>query len=240
MAIEIISVDKASPAEKAGILAGDKLVSINKNKIADVLDYRFYMTEKKLSVDIIREGKELCIFLTKGEYDDLGLQFETYLMDKQHSCKNKCIFCFVEQLPKGLRQSLYFKDDDSRLSFLFGNYITLTNCTEQDIERIIKMRISPINISVHTTDPDLRVKMMANPAAADSLRFIPMLTKAGIKVNTQLVVCPGYNDGEQLKKTLSDGNAIQKSLRRSRLPVRSSLRKCIRSWNGILTIDTDF
>lgn len=142
--------------------------------------------------------------IKKAEYDDIGLDFETYLMDKQHSCKNKCVFCFIDQMPPGMRESLYFKDDDSRLSFLFGNYITLTNLTDADIDRIIEMHISPVNVSVHTTDPALRVAMMKNPNAAGSLRYIERLAKAGIRINTQLVLCPGWNDGEALAKTLAD------------------------------------
>ena len=130
--------------------------------------------------------------------------FDTYLMDQKHSCKNKCIFCFIDQLPKGLRESLYFKDDDSRLSFLFGNYITLTNITEHEIERIIKMHISPINISVHTTNPELRVKMMTNKNAGKALDVIKRFNDAGIKMNSQLVLCPGYNDGAELERTLND------------------------------------
>ncbi|MEG1942523.1 MAG: DUF512 domain-containing protein, partial [Angelakisella sp.] len=125
-------------------------------------------------------------------------------MDRQHHCKNKCVFCFIDQLPKGLRDTLYFKDDDSRMSFFFGSYVTLTNMTEEEVRRIIKMRISPINISVHTTNPDLRVKLLANPNAAKSLDYIPMLTEAGIKVNTQLVLCPQLNDGEELRRSLTD------------------------------------
>ena len=134
----------------------------------------------------------------------MGLTFETYLMDKQRSCKNKCVFCFIDQLPKGMRQSLYFKDDDSRLSFLFGNYITLTNLTEHEISRIIKMHISPVNISVHTTNPELRVQMMKNKHAGEVLGVIDRLNEAGIKMNCQLVLCPDYNDGEELEKTLAD------------------------------------
>ena len=208
MPVKILSVDKNSPAQKAGIKSGDIIVSINGHKIRDVLDYRFYMTEKKL--DIALESGILTV--KKGEYDDLGLEFETYLMDKQHSCKNKCIFCFVDQMPKGMRDSLYFKDDDERLSFLFGNYITLTNLNDEDIQRIIDMHISPVNISVHTTNPELRVKMMANPKAATSLKYLKALTEAGIRVNSQLVLCPGINDGEELKRSLEDLSSMYPNL----------------------------
>lgn len=208
MPVKILSVEKNSPAHKAGIKSGDIIVSINGHKIRDVLDYRFYMTEEKL--DIALESGILTV--KKDQYDDLGLDFETYLMDKQHCCKNKCIFCFVDQMPKGMRDSLYFKDDDERLSFLFGNYITLTNLTDDDINRIIEMHISPVNISVHTTNPELRVKMMANPKAATSLKYLKTLTDAGIKVNSQLVLCPGINDGEELKRSLNDLSSMYPNL----------------------------
>ncbi|MBQ1183786.1 MAG: radical SAM protein, partial [Clostridia bacterium] len=163
MAVVIKGVEKGSFAEKAGIKPNEILCELNGNEIVDVLDYRFYQNETVLSVKVqSTDGTVRSVTVKKPEYDELGLEFETYLMDKQHSCKNKCIFCFIDQLPKGMRESLYFKDDDSRMSFLFGNYITLTNLTEHEIERIIKLHISPVNVSVHTTDPDLRVKMMGN------------------------------------------------------------------------------
>ena len=204
MSVTIAGVAPGSPAAEKGLLPGDILDTINGEAIRDVLDYRFYITDTRLSLSLRRGGVPFTVALSKEEYADLGLEFDSYLMDRQHTCRNKCIFCFVDQLPRGLRDSLYVKDDDSRMSFLFGNYVTLTNLTEEDIRRIIKMRLSPINISVHTTDPALRVKMLKNPAAADSLRFLPMLAEAGIRVNAQLVLCPGINDGEALKKSLSD------------------------------------
>lgn len=205
MPVVIQSVDPHSYGEKAGIKAGDTLLRVNGNSIADVLDYRFYITETKITLDLVDgKGTAYSARIKKGEYDDIGLEFETYLMDKQHTCKNKCIFCFVDQMPKGMRETLYVKDDDSRMSFLFGNYITLTNLTDEEISRIIKMRISPVNISVHTTDPALRVKMMANPRAASSLEYLKRLCDGRIKVNTQLVLCPGINDGPALEKTLED------------------------------------
>ena len=205
MAVKITGIVPGSPAAKAGIQPGDVLISINKNPIVDVLDYRFYMTDIHLELLLHNEAKELrTVSVRKGEYDDLGLEFETYLMDKQMGCRNKCIFCFVDQTPKGMRPSLYFKDDDTRMSFLFGNYTTLTNLKDGDIERIIKMHISPINISVHTTNPELRVEMMGNPSAGEKLRYIKMLTDGGIKVNSQLVLCPGINDGEELERSIRD------------------------------------
>ncbi|RGX56043.1 DUF512 domain-containing protein [Anaerotruncus sp. AF02-27] len=212
MPVLIQSVERRSYAERAGIRPGDTLLTIDQNPVNDVLDYRFYMTNPVIELHLLRGGAAYSAQIKKGEYDDIGLEFETYLMDKQHSCKNKCIFCFVDQMPKGMRETLYFKDDDSRMSFLFGNYITLTNLTDADIDRIIKMHISPVNVSVHTTDPALRVRMMKNPNAAGSLRYLKRLTDAGIKVNTQLVLCPGYNDGEALEKSLNDLGVLYPNL----------------------------
>lgn len=205
MSVRIFSVEPKSLCDKKRIKTGDTLVSINGNEIGDVLDYKFYASEQKLSMVIKKpKGKIKTVKITKGEYEDLGLGFETFLMDNQRHCSNKCIFCFIDQLPKGLRESLYFKDDDARLSFLFGNYITLTNLEDKDVERIIKMHISPVNISVHTMNPDLRVKMMNNPKAGSSLKHIERFAKAGIKINTQLVLCPGINDGDELEYSLNE------------------------------------
>lgn len=209
MSVVISGVERRTPAAVARIKASDVLVSINGNDIMDVLDYRFYQNEKELDIVYLRNGKSVLVRVCKDEYEELGLLFDTYLMDEQRSCKNKCIFCFIDQMPPGMRDSLYFKDDDSRLSFLFGNYITLTNITEHEIERIIKMHISPINISVHTTDPALRVKMMNNRFSGDALSVISRFNDAGIKMNFQLVLCPGINDGEQLKKSLEDLTALE-------------------------------
>ena len=205
MAVKIFDVTTGSHADKAGIKKGETLLSINSNEIVDVLDYRFYQVNRKLTLEVEDENKNVrTIEMTKGEYEEIGLEFETYLMDKQHSCRNKCIFCFIDQLPKGMRESLYFKDDDSRLSFLFGNYITLTNITEHEIDRIIKMHISPINVSVHTTNPELRCKMMNNRFAGDTLKYLKRFADAGITLNCQIVSCPGINDGDELVKTLTD------------------------------------
>ena len=205
MAVKIFDVTTGSHADKAGIKKGETLLSINSNEIVDVLDYRFYQVNRKLTLEVADEDKNVrTIEMTKGEYEEIGLEFETYLMDKQHSCRNKCIFCFIDQLPKGMRESLYFKDDDSRLSFLFGNYITLTNITEHEIDRIIKMHISPINVSVHTTNPELRCKMMTNRFAGDTLKYLKRFADAGITLNCQIVSCPGINDGDELVRTLTD------------------------------------
>lgn len=212
MAVLIGEVEKGSPAARAGLMPGDTLLSINQHEIKDVLDYRFYMVERRLRLSLLRAGKPYEAVVRKGEYEELGLEFETYLMDRQQNCKNKCIFCFIDQMPPGMRDTLYFKDDDSRMSFLFGNYITLTNLTPDDFERMIKMHISPVNVSVHTTDPDLRVEMMKNPNAARIMDDLRLLTRAGLKVNTQLVLVPGVNDGQALARSLDDLGSLAPNL----------------------------
>ncbi len=204
MSVKISAVTPHSAAFRAGIKAGEELVALNGNKIVDVLDYRFYQLETHLDVTVVGEDGERTVKATKTEYEELGLEFDTYLMDKERSCKNKCIFCFIDQLPKGMRESLYYKDDDSRLSFLFGNYITLTNLTQHEIDRIIKMHISPVNISVHTTNPELRCKMMNNRFAGESLNIMEKFADAGLTLNCQLVICPTINDGDELKRSLND------------------------------------
>src|SRR5699024_3112795 len=166
-------------AQGLGIRPGDELVAITGHEMGDVLDYRFFETEKELRVELTREGKPLQVELMKPQYASLGLEFDSYLMDKQRSCRNKCVFCFIDQLPRGMRETLYFKDDDDRLSFLFGNYITLTNIDDREIDRILQMRISPINVSVHTMDPQLRCRMMGNRFAGDSLRHLYRLAQGG-------------------------------------------------------------
>lgn len=209
MAVTVTGVDKGSIAERHRIKEGDKIVSINGHLINDVLDYRFYMTDPLLHIGLAsKDGRERRVRVRKEEYEDLGLQFETYLMDRKHTCKNKCIFCFVDQTPKGMRETLYFKDDDERLSFLFGNYVTLTNMSLEEIDRIIRMRISPINVSVHTMNPALRVKMMKNPNAGNVLSYLPRLAAGGVKLNTQLVLCPGINDGDELRRSIEELGAL--------------------------------
>ena len=210
--VEITKVDADSLAEKAGILDGDLLVSLNGNAIKDVLDYRFYLACRHLSVEVLRKGEGHTFLIRKREYDDIGLSFETPLMDKKHTCKNGCIFCFIDQMPKGLRETLYFKDDDARLSFLHGNYITLTNLTDEDVNRIIKMRFSPINVSVHTTNPQLRVSMMRNKRAGEVLGYLGRLASAGLTLRAQIVLCRGINDGEELQRTMRDLTAYMPAL----------------------------
>ena len=169
-----------------------------------MLDYRFHLANRNIDVCILRNGEELHFKIVKSEYDDIGLDFETPLMDKKHSCENKCIFCFIDQLPKGLRKTLYFKDDDSRLSFLHGNYITLTNLDDKDIDRIIEMHISPVNVSVHTTNPELRVRMMKNKRSGEVLSYLKRFADAGIHICGQIVLCKGINDGEELARSMKD------------------------------------
>ncbi len=205
MSVLIKAITPGSYADKCGVKPNERLISINGNEIVDVLDYRFYQINRTLNIVVAAPNGDLReLRIVKREYDEIGFEFEDYLMDKEHSCRNKCIFCFIDQLPKGMRRDLYFKDDDSRLSFLFGNYITLTNITEHEIERIIKMHISPINVSVHTTNPELRVKMMKNPNSGKALGILKRFAQGGIKLNCQIVACPGINDGEELEHTLDD------------------------------------
>ncbi len=198
--IEIKSIAKGSYADKKGIRAGEKLVSVNGNVIRDVLDYRFYSCEKEIILTLdTREVK-----IKKGEYDDIGLEFETYLMDKQESCRNKCIFCFIDQNPHGMRESIYFKDDDTRLAFFFGNYVTLTNVDNNELDRLVKMHISPINVSVQATDAEVRKMMLGNRFADKILDQMQRLADGGISMNAQIVLCKGVNDGEILNKSLFD------------------------------------
>lgn len=202
MSVKISCVKKFSKCWLHGVKAGDLLLSVDGKEIEDVLDYDFYMSFLPAQMKFRTQNGQTISFAVKNK--NVGLVFDTFLMDKQRQCKNKCVFCFIDQMPKGMRESLYFKDDDSRLSFLFGNYITLTNITEHEIERIISMHISPINISVHTMNPELRVKIMNNRFAGERLEIIKRLADAGIKINTQLVLCPGLNDGEELKYSIDE------------------------------------
>ncbi|MBR0511225.1 MAG: DUF512 domain-containing protein, partial [Ruminococcus sp.] len=201
--VKINSVMHGSPSDKFGVKQGDVLVKINGHGIKDVLDYMYYAADTDVTLEIEREGVPLTININKDEYDDLGLEFETFLMDQKQSCSNKCVFCFIDQMPPGMRETLYFKDDDARLSFLQGNYVTLTNMKQEDIDRIIEMKLN-INVSVHTTNPELRVKMMHNRFAGEKLKFIWQLAENGIKLNCQIVCCPGLNDGDELRRSLTD------------------------------------
>jgi len=202
---KIASVDPHSPARKAGVRPGETLTHINGHPIVDVLDYKFYAYDPRLELTLTEEnGGSRTLRIKKEEGEDLGLNFETYLMDRARSCANKCIFCFVDQMPPGMRDTLYFKDDDARLSFLMGNYMTLTNLSQREIQRIIDLRISPINISVHATDSELRTAMLKNPRAGECLSIMERFAKAGIEMNCQVVACPGVNDGPALTRTMED------------------------------------
>lgn len=201
---QIKSIDRGSPLRRK-VKVGDRLVSINGNKILDVLDYKFFAYDRDLTVLLCRpDGEEYTVKLRKAEGGDLGLDFESYLMDSPRSCANNCVFCFIDQLPKGMRKTMYFKDDDARLSFLMGNYITLTNLSPREIERMISLRISPVNVSVHTTNPELREKMLRNPRAGECVELMRRFAGAGIVMNCQIVCCPGLNDGEELQRTMEE------------------------------------
>ncbi len=201
----IRSVDARSPAHRAGVKAGEKLLQVNGHPIVDVLDYKFYTYDPKLTLLLGKpDGKERTVKVRKAEGEELGLNFETYLMDKARCCANRCIFCFVDQLPKGMRDTLYFKDDDARLSFLMGNYITMTNLSPRELDRIAELRISPINISVHATEPDLRAMMLGHRNGGRLMEIMERFAQAHITMNCQIVACPGVNDGEHLQKTMED------------------------------------
>lgn len=201
----IKEVAPGSIAEELEIEPGDKLLSINQNEIEDVFDYHFYVNDEYLTVLVQKKnGEEWELEIEKEYEEDLGISFEEGLMDEYHSCCNKCVFCFIDQMPPGMRETLYFKDDDARLSFLQGNYITLTNMKEKDIERIIKYKLSPINISVHTTNPELRCKMLHNRFAGDALRHLERFYDNQIEMNSQIVLCKGINDGKELEHTIED------------------------------------
>lgn len=200
----ITKIEKGSPLlHKAHV--GEKLVSINGSEVVDVLDYKYFAYETKLTVVLESvNGSQRTVKVRKTEGGDLGLEFETYLMDRARACSNRCVFCFVDQLPRGLRKTLYFKDDDARLSFLTGNYITMTNLSERELQRIIDLHISPINISVHATEPELRAKLLGNPEGSKGYELMKRLASGGITMNCQIVCCPGLNDGEALSRSMAE------------------------------------
>ncbi len=202
----ISSVQPGSIGEELELQPGDAVVSINGQEIKDIFDYRYLCDDEEIILGVIsKETGEFWEFeIEKEEDEDLGLEFESGMMDEYHSCRNKCIFCFIDQLPKGMRETLYFKDDDARLSFLQGNYVTLTNMSDEDAKRICYYKLSPINISIHTTNPELRCKMLNNRFAGSALRHIKTFCDAGLELNGQVVLCKGFNDGEELERTMSD------------------------------------
>lgn len=204
MGAKITNVYKNSPADKSGIQVGDELILVNSKPILDVLDYKFYAYDTNLTLEVKRNEQTYSVNIKKFEGEDLGLDFESYLIDKEKSCSNRCIFCFIDQNPRGMRKTIYFKDDDARLSFLLGNYITLTNLSDADVERIIQMKLSPINISVQTTNPKLREFMLGNKKAGDGLKILQRLGDAGVHMKCQIVVCQGVNDGIELENSIKD------------------------------------
>jgi putative radical SAM enzyme (TIGR03279 family) len=201
----ITVVEKDSIGEELGLECGDTLVSINGQAIRDVIDYKYLIADEYIEILVRKKDGEEWLFEVEKEYDeDIGIEFEKPIMDGAKRCANKCIFCFIDQLPPGMRETLYFKDDDSRLSFLQGNFITMTNMSQNDIDRIIRYRISPLNISVHTTDPELRIRMLGNKRAGNILDILKRLVKNGISINCQIVLCRDVNDKDILRKTIND------------------------------------
>ena len=211
--VKITAVENNSPAHRAGVKAGDFLLAIDGHDICDVLDYRFYLTPSKITLKLHRGPDIIEVKVKKQEYADIGLDFDNFLMDESRTCRNKCIFCFIDQMPKGMRDTLYFKDDDSRMSFLTGSYITLTNLSDEDVRRIIEMKISPINVSVHTTDPELRCRMMNNRFAGESLRHLRAMADAGIELHCQIVLCKSVNDKEHLDRTMRELSELMPAVR---------------------------
>lgn len=201
-------VEPFSPAAHAGLLAGDTILKINGHDFHDILEYRYLTAEYEVELEIRKINGDTETVLITNDYEDLGIEFNEGLIDEAQSCHNKCIFCFIDQLPKGMRETVYFKDDDTRLSFLQGNYVTLTNLSEEEIDRLIQMRVSPINVSVHATDPELRCMMLNNRFAGKCYNIMKRFADNGIMMNCQIVLCPGINDGEQLDKTIRDLEAL--------------------------------
>lgn len=201
-------VEPSSLAESAGLERGDILVSINGSKFRDVLEYRYLVSEAEVELEVLKKNGTCEIITIENDFEDLGIEFKSGLIDDAKSCRNKCIFCFIDQLPKGMRETVYFKDDDTRLSFLQGNYVTMTNMSDEEIERMIKMRISPVNISVHTTNPELRRKMLNNKNAGKVYDIMKRFAAEDLFMNCQIVLCPGFNDGAELDRSISDIAAL--------------------------------
>ncbi len=201
-------VEEGSYAEEAGIKAGDRLIKINGHDFHDILEYRYLMSEYGVELEIEKADGTTEIIIIENNYEDIGIEFKEELIDKAQSCTNKCIFCFIDQLPKGMRETVYFKDDDTRLSFLQGNYVTLTNLSDQEIDSLIAMHVSPINISVHATNPQLRCKMLNNRFAGKCYEIMKKFSQNGIVMNCQIVLCRGINDEEELLRSLNDMAAL--------------------------------
>ena len=204
----IMAVEPGSIAEEIGLAPGDCILKINGTELTDVLDYMFLTADDVLELEVEKAGGDVEIIEVETDYEQLGVVFENSLMDTPKSCRNKCIFCFIDQLPKGMRETVYFKDDDARLSFLQGNYITLTNLSEKDVDRIIRMHISPVNVSVHATEPELRKMMLGNRFAGELYQVMQRLAENHITMNCQIVLCPEINDGAHLDRTLADLAAL--------------------------------
>ncbi len=200
MAIKIASVDALSPADLAGIKAGDTLVAINGVEIQDYLDYMFASCQEEAEVQL----SDRTVWIDNEDFMPLGIGFDSLLIDEPRSCHNRCVFCFIDQLPKGMRKTCYFKDDDYRLSFLQGNYVSMTNMQEEDVKRILRYHLPRINVSVHTTNPELRQKMLHNKRAGEVLAYLKQFADGGLNLNAQIVLCPGFNDGAELDRTLKD------------------------------------
>ncbi len=201
----IAAIEPGSIAQEMELEAGDYVIAVNGQELEDVFDYQFLIDDTYIELTVQKaNGEEWLLEIEKEYEEDLGITFQSSLMSEYKSCTNKCMFCFIDQMPPGMRDTLYFKDDDSRLSFLQGNYVTLTNMKDKDIDRIIRYKLAPINISVHTTNPKLRCEMLHNRFAGSSLEKIKRLYDAGIEMNGQIVLCKGINDGEELEKTISD------------------------------------
>ena len=199
----VVAVTPGSPADRAGVLPGDEIVALDGRLPRDIIEYQLLADQESFSVEVNRAGLELALQLSRSGGEGLGMEVDAALFDRVRTCDNHCEFCFIHQLPKGLRKSLYVRDDDYRLSFLYGNFTTLTRFTEADLERVVSEGLSPLFVSVHATDPEVRARMLRNPRGATSLRWLRALLDAGVEVHGQVVVCPGVNDGEVLESTLA-------------------------------------
>ena len=215
----IVSVDDRSPAKRAGVCAGDRLARINGETVVDFLDYQALTAQRKLKVDVLRNGAELSFSIVKGEYDELGLNFSQPMMSGVRMCCNKCMFCFVDQLPQGVRESMRVKDDDWRTSLMMGSYVTLTNVSDRELDRIIARHASPLYISVHATEPYLREKLLGTPRAKRLMDQLKRLSDGGIEFHCQAVLCPGINDGEALEQTIRELIELPGALSLALVPV---------------------